>query len=63
MTRGPLLYNPAAFALPTGLTFGNVGRDTLYQPGRLNFDFGTFQAFRHQRKHGFRIPLGNLQSL
>ncbi len=43
--RGPLLYNPAAFALPTGLTFGNVGRNTLYLPSRLNFDFGLFKRF------------------
>jgi len=43
--RGPLLYNPAAFALPTGLTFGNVGRNTLHLPGRLNFDFGLFKRF------------------
>ncbi len=42
---GPLYYNPSAFALPTGLTFGNVGRDTLYMPGRLNFDFGLFKKF------------------
>ena len=42
---GPLFFNPAAFTLPTGLTFGNVGRDTLYQPGRLNFDFGLFKKF------------------
>lgn len=43
--RGPLLYNPAAYAAPTGLTFGNVGRNTLYLPGRLNFDFGLFKRF------------------
>ena len=43
--RGPLFYNPAAFALPRGLTFGNVGRNTLYLPGRLNFDFGLFKRF------------------
>ena len=42
---GPLFYNPVAYALPTGLTFGNVGRDTLYMPGRLNFDFGLFKKF------------------
>ena len=42
---GPLYYNPTAFALPTGLTFGDVGRDTLYMPGRLNFDFGLFKKF------------------
>ena len=44
--RGPVFYNPAAFAVPTGLTFGNVGRDTLYLPGRLNFDFGLYKRFR-----------------
>ena len=43
--RGPLFYNPSAFAPPTGLTFGNVGRNTLYLPGRLNFDFGLFKKF------------------
>ncbi len=44
--RGPVYYNAAAFAPPTGLTFGNVGRDTLYLPGRLNFDFGLFKRFQ-----------------
>ncbi len=44
-TRGPLFFNPAAFAVPTGLTFGNVGRNTMYLPGRLNFDFGLFKRF------------------
>ena len=44
--RGPLYYNPNAFADPTGLTFGDVGRDTLYLPGRLNFDFGLFKRFQ-----------------
>jgi hypothetical protein len=43
--RGPLFYNPGAYAVPTGLTFGNVGRNTLYMPGRLNFDFGLFKKF------------------
>jgi Carboxypeptidase regulatory-like domain/TonB-dependent Receptor Plug Domain len=43
--RGPVFYNPSAFAVPTGLTFGNVGRNTLYMPGRLNFDFGLFKRF------------------
>jgi hypothetical protein len=43
--RGQLYYNPNAFADPTGLTFGDVGRDTLYYPGRLNFDFGLFKRF------------------
>jgi|SRR5579859_5270871 len=49
---GPLLYNPAAFAIPTGLTFGNVGRDTLYLPRRTNFDFGLFKSFKFTEKTG-----------
>jgi hypothetical protein len=42
---GPLFFNPDAYAIPIGLTFGNVGRNTLYAPGRLNFDFGLFKRF------------------
>jgi len=52
---GPLYYNPAAYALPTGLTFGNVGRNTLYLPGRLNFDFGLFKQFPIREKMGFQF--------
>jgi hypothetical protein len=52
---GPLAYNPAAFALPTGLTFGNVGRNTLYLPGRINFDFGLFKEFPIREKMGFQF--------
>jgi len=50
---GVLYYNPAAFAIPTGLTFGNVGRDTLYLPGRLNFDFGLSKQFPINERTGF----------
>lgn len=49
---GPLFYNPLAFARPTGLTFGNVGRDTLYLPRRTNFDFGLFKKFAFTEKTG-----------
>jgi Carboxypeptidase regulatory-like domain/TonB-dependent Receptor Plug Domain len=50
--RGPLILNPAAYALPTGLTFGDVGRNTVYLPGRLNFDFGTFKRFAITERTG-----------
>jgi hypothetical protein len=50
---GVLYYNPSAFAVPTGLTFGNVGRDSLYLPGRLNFDFGLFKEFKINERSGF----------
>jgi Carboxypeptidase regulatory-like domain len=51
-TFGPLNYNDAAFAIPIGLTFGNVGRNTLYLPGRLNFDFGLFKRFAFTERTG-----------
>jgi hypothetical protein len=42
---GPLLYNPLAFANPTGLTFGDAGRNILRNPSRTNFDMGLFKHF------------------
>jgi Carboxypeptidase regulatory-like domain/TonB-dependent Receptor Plug Domain len=51
--RGPLFYNPAAFAAPQGLTFGDVGRNTLYLPDHVNFDFGVFKKFPINEKTGF----------
>src|SRR5262249_20918084 len=35
---GPIIGNPAEFAAPTGLTYGNAGRNFLNNPSRLNFD-------------------------
>lgn len=43
---GPLLYNPAAFEAPQGLTFGNAGRNFLNNPHRLNFDMSGFKNFK-----------------
>jgi carboxypeptidase family protein len=42
---GPLLYNPAAFAQPTGMTFGTATRNILNNPSRLNFDMALFKSF------------------
>jgi hypothetical protein len=42
---GPFLFNPAAFAAPRGLTFGDVGRNLLHLPFRTNFDMGLFKRF------------------
>src|SRR5579864_9536091 len=42
---GPLLYNPAAFAAPQGLTFGTAQRNVLNNPSRTNFDMGLFKKF------------------
>ena len=41
---GPLLFNPAAFAAPRGLTFGNSGRNLLRIPQRTNFDMALFKT-------------------
>jgi len=42
---GPLLYNPAAFAAPQGLTFGTGQRNILNNPSRTNFDMGLHKKF------------------
>jgi outer membrane receptor protein involved in Fe transport len=42
---GPLLYNPGAFALPTGLTLGDAGRNILRNPRRTNFDMALLKHF------------------
>jgi hypothetical protein len=42
---GPLWYNPAAFAAPQGLTFGNSGRDSMRNPRHTNFDMALFKHF------------------
>ena len=42
---GPLLFNPSAYNAPTGLTFGNTGRNYLYGPRTSNFDMGIFKHF------------------
>ena len=53
---GPLLFNPAAFAAPQGLSFGTVGRNSLSNPQRTNFDMGLFKhfAFTEARAIEFR---------
>jgi hypothetical protein len=48
-------YNPAAFALPTGLTFGDSGRDDLRNPGRVNFDMALFKHFALKEDMAFEF--------
>jgi hypothetical protein len=43
---GPLLYNPAAFTDPTGLTFGNSGRNYLRNASRWNFDMSLYKTIK-----------------
>ena len=47
---GSLLYNPGAFQMPTGLTFGNTGRNSMHGPRTSNFDMGIFKHFPIKEK-------------
>ena len=38
-------FNPAAFATPPAFTFGNVGRNTVYGPGRQTLDLALQREF------------------
>jgi len=51
----PLLYNPNAFAVPTGLTFGNSGRNFLRNPRRTNFDMALFKRFPIKERLNFEF--------
>jgi hypothetical protein len=43
---GQLLYDPSAFAVPSGTPhFGTAGRNILRSPRLLNFDSGLFKTF------------------
>jgi hypothetical protein len=52
---GPLLYNPGAYSQPTGLTFGDSGRNSLAGPGRVNFDMGVFKHFQFRETMAFEF--------
>jgi len=62
LITGPQLYNPAAFAAPEGLTFGNAGRNVLNLPHRTNFDMGIFKNFKIHEQMGveFRAEAFNI---
>jgi hypothetical protein len=55
----PLYYNPGAFQVPTGLTFGNAGRNVLREPGRTNFDMGLFKRFPVGESRAFEFRWEN----
>ena len=63
LNEGPLLRNPAAFAAPRGLTFGNSGRNFLNNPSRTNFNMSLlkhFKPFGEGRDVEFRIESFNV---
>jgi hypothetical protein len=59
---GPLLGNPGRFVAPTGLTFGDAGRNFLRNPSRTNFDVAISKNFsiREGRSLQFRVETFNL---
>jgi len=42
---GRLYYNQSAYAIPTALTFGDSGRNSLRNPDFINFNMGVFKHF------------------
>jgi len=59
---GPLLLNPAEFAAPRGLTFGNSGRNSVNNPSRINFNMSLLKHFKvlGERDVEFRMEAFNI---
>lgn len=57
-------FDTSAFARPTGVRFGNVGRNTLRGPTRVNTDLSLFRTFRltEQFNLQFRAEAFNLSN-
>jgi hypothetical protein len=59
---GPLLGNPNEFSAPTGLTYGNAGRNFFRNPNRLNFDMSltkNVKLNKESRSLQFRLETFN----
>jgi len=41
----PFWFNPAAFAVQPAGTFGNLGRNSVYGPGQINWDMAVTRRF------------------
>src|SRR5262249_17833169 len=54
-------FDTSAFAQPTGVRFGNTGRNQFYGPGGNNLDLSVFRLFPMggQRRLETRAELGN----
>ena len=61
-TFGPLLFSPAAFVAPRGLTFGDCGRNSVANPSRTNFNLSLLKHFKvfGERDLEFRMEAFNI---
>jgi hypothetical protein len=61
-TIGPLLGNPNMFVAPTGLTYGDTGRNILNNPSRLNFDMALMKTMQFGERYSlqFRVEAFNV---
>jgi hypothetical protein len=57
-----LYYDPAAWAQPQGVRFGNTGRNQFRGPGAVNLDMSLFRAFPMggDRRLEFRVEASNI---
>ena len=61
-TFGPVLANRCRFIAPQGLTQGDAGRNSMYNPGRFNFDGALLRDFKvlGERTLQFRAEAFNI---
>jgi Carboxypeptidase regulatory-like domain len=55
-------FDTSQFAQPTGVRFGNTGRNQFYGPGGTNLDLSLFRTFPvgRQKKLEARVEMGNI---
>ncbi len=55
-------FSSSAFSTPAPYTYGNLGRNTLFGPGRVNWDMSLFKNFviREQTRFEFRAEAFNV---
>jgi hypothetical protein len=55
-------FNTAAFAIPSQYTYGNLGRNTLFSDGWVDFDFSVIRSFpiTERQKLQFRAEFFNI---
>jgi hypothetical protein len=61
-TFGPVLGNRCRFVAPRGLTQGSAGRNSMYNPSRINFDWALLRDFKvwGERSLEFRAEAFNI---